>query len=151
MMVTSVAVRVPVPGLGLALEPAPEFALTFEPVDPLEVCTVTVLPVARSVLEPEIWLWYAVDEPVAIVTVSPLASLTVNESAETLTTVPAIEAVPEPNPPLPSGLKLPRLPGMPLALGPNWPPLAAPLPFCPVVPVPPGVATRPTAKPMPPK
>jgi hypothetical protein len=45
-MVTSVAVRVPVPGL--------ELELAFEPVDALEVCTVTVSPVARSVLKPEV-------------------------------------------------------------------------------------------------
>jgi hypothetical protein len=48
-MVTSVAVRAPVPGL--------ELALAFEPADPLEVCTVTVSPVARSVFAPEVWLW----------------------------------------------------------------------------------------------
>ena len=85
VMVTSVAVLVPSTTPGSA----PEFVLALEPAAaPTVVWTVTVAPVVTSVLVAKDWPWYVVDEPVAIWTVCPLASLRVIESAETLTTVP---------------------------------------------------------------
>jgi hypothetical protein len=116
-MVTSVAVLLPSTTPGSA----PAFVLALEPAAALEaaaaptaVWTVTVAPVVTSVLVAEDWPWYVVDEPVAIWTVCPLASLSVIESAETLTTVPERVVAPS----APTRAAPPKSPGPPPAFGP---------------------------------